>query len=200
VTSTAAPPGPGATSAEPKDPDQILRRGKVLLRRMTEANRPKSLRDSLKEGLIEKSEIYEVRSELEYLKGNDGIHQAEASKILDGITKAENDGEKAMQAALAKAVADDSDSRTSYAKEIERSFLQAGYDVSVAVSGPKATILRLRYVLFSRPLVYKLTTDSYGKETGLLDTCRKLGFQKIIFTDGYEKTWSYSLKELKAGR
>jgi len=180
-----------------KDPAQVLAKGRDLLKRMQEDNRPKSVKEALKEalkqGLITKDEVAESKRDLELLWHGDAAHSEEAGKLFHSIVDAEEQGKKVQQQAIQQAVADDADGRSAYAARLERNFLSGGFDITVKVSGPKATTLTLRYVLFNRPAIYNLTTDANGKETDLLSTCRKLGFKKLVFSDGYEKTWTYSL-------
>lgn len=77
------------------------------------------------------------------------------------------------------------DSREAYAREFETMMLEQYQDFYVRTSGPKSTILTIRYVLMSRPLVYKLTTSDT-----FMNKLRFLGFKKVVFTDGYYNTWT----------
>jgi hypothetical protein len=40
----------------------------------------------------------------------------------------------------------------------------------------------------SRPLVYKM-----ANETDFLESLEKIGFKKVIFSDGYNYSWTYNL-------
>jgi hypothetical protein len=58
----------------------------------------------------------------------------------------------------------------------------------VRLLGQNKTTIRLEYILFSRPMVYKLTN-----ETELLDVLKNKGFKEVIFYDTYRYTWKYDL-------
>lgn len=68
---------------------------------------------------------------------------------------------------------------------LETTFLDAGRDVYVKSEGKELRTLRVKYVLMSRPMVYKFQQDRKTRET-----LRDLGFTKLIFTDGYNDTWT----------
>lgn len=78
--------------------------------------------------------------------------------------------------------------RSIYASASEEVFVKNGMDVKVTASGAKKEQLRLKYVLMSQPLVYK-----FQNELKLSDTARTLGFKKIIYSDGYDETWTVDL-------
>jgi hypothetical protein len=82
--------------------------------------------------------------------------------------------------------------RKRFAESIETDFLKAGMDVSVYAEGEATTTLRLKYVLMSRPLVYKLAND-----TKLIEGAKAAGFRSIIFADGYRSRWVYSVTNAK---
>lgn len=79
--------------------------------------------------------------------------------------------------------------RTHYADLLERNFLDKGFDFTVTVSGQDNALLKIKWVLMSRPLVYKMTKDGE-----LLDIWKKMGFKKVIFSDGYRTSWTYDLE------
>lgn len=58
----------------------------------------------------------------------------------------------------------------------------------MAVSGQKNTTLTFRYVLVTRAFVYQA-----ANKTGFLDDCAEMGFKTVVFTDGYDQTWRYSV-------
>jgi hypothetical protein len=120
-------------------------------KRMAESNRPKPVKESLKQPLITKDEVQYARVALSLIVHTDTKYAAQAQKLLDLIWNDEEEGERAMEAAAAKAVADDADGRKTYAKELERNFLSGGFDVTVSTSGPKATILTLRFCCLADP-------------------------------------------------
>ncbi len=61
-------------------------------------------------------------------------------------------------------------------------------DVKVSASGLKKDQLRLKYVLMSQPLVYK-----FQNEMKISDQAAVFGFKKVIYTDGYDETWTVDL-------
>ncbi|MDG1287484.1 MAG: hypothetical protein P8P30_07965 [Rickettsiales bacterium] len=80
--------------------------------------------------------------------------------------------------------------RINYPKETETNFLKQGMDVYITVEGRNKDILRLKYVLFSRPLVYQITNQ--GR---LMHTWKTLGFKKVIFDTGYRRHWDIDLRD-----
>ncbi len=179
-------------NANKLDAGKILADARALLRRMVEDNRPKIVGQALKEGLIAKDEIAATKENLVRLALVPS-GAAEAKKLLAQIEKAEVAGKAAMKTAEAKWVVDDVSGRKDYAKRLEGNFLNGGFDVTVTAVGVKATTLKLSFVLFSRPFVYKLTNDGTDHETELVTTWRSLGFKKAVFADGYGTTWTLKL-------
>ena len=78
--------------------------------------------------------------------------------------------------------------RMLYASTAEEIFVRNGMDVKVTASGAKKDQLRLKYVLMSQPLVYK-----FQNEMKINDQARVFGFKKIIYSDGYDETWTVDL-------
>ncbi|MNF67105.1 hypothetical protein D3C84_489110 [compost metagenome] len=78
--------------------------------------------------------------------------------------------------------------RTIYASASEKIFVKSGMDVEVSATGSKKEQLRLKYVLMSQPLVYK-----FQNEVKLPEQARAIGFKKIIYSDGYDHTWTVDL-------
>jgi hypothetical protein len=66
--------------------------------------------------------------------------------------------------------------------------LEKGLDVYASAVGNNNTTFRIKFILTSRPLVYKLINDA--SFTGQL---KDLGFKKFIMTDGYNDTWNVDL-------
>ena len=83
----------------------------------------------------------------------------------------------------------DIEARKEFAKQIEAKYLNKGMDVYVTVTGRDYTTLKLKYVLFSRSLVHKIMNSA-----GFVTTLKSLGFKRVIFTDGYDDTWSYTIE------
>ena len=78
--------------------------------------------------------------------------------------------------------------REVFASATEEVFIKSGMDIKVTVAGAKKEQLRLKYVLMSQPLVYKFQNDAK-----LPEQARFLGFRKIVYSDGYDETWSVDL-------
>jgi hypothetical protein len=75
--------------------------------------------------------------------------------------------------------------REVFAGTLEETYLKKSMDVDMSVSGKNNTTLKFKYVLVSRPLVYQLQNDS-----DFMGDLRRMGFTKVIFTDGYYHTWT----------
>ncbi len=78
--------------------------------------------------------------------------------------------------------------RKDFAKLLEKTYLDNGSDVYVSTSGNNHTVLRIKWVLMSRPQVHD--TVNRQEEMSML---KALGFKKIIFSDGFEEGWTYDL-------
>ena len=61
-------------------------------------------------------------------------------------------------------------------------------DVRVSISGVEKNVLKLNYILWSRPIIYK-----YVNENNFLDGPRRAGFKKVIFDDTHNDSWTYKL-------
>ena len=72
--------------------------------------------------------------------------------------------------------------------QMEQRMLSQGHDFEFTLGGQDKTTLTIRYVLMSRPLVYQLTNES-----DFLSNMRNAGFRRVIFTDGYNSSWTYDL-------
>ena len=91
--------------------------------------------------------------------------------------------EKAREA---KAHADfGENARTAYAHTLEDSMLKEYEDFYVRAQGPNHETLYVRYALMNRPFVYGIMNDEHS-----MGSIRSLGFKKIVFTNGYESTWT----------
>lgn len=84
--------------------------------------------------------------------------------------------------------------RTATAERMERLFLDRGLDVHVALRGRSKSTIELRYVLMSRPLVHQLTESGSLRDGAFLRNLQDIGFRKVIFSDGYDESWSYTLE------
>ncbi|MCD0420169.1 hypothetical protein LOC51_23375 [Rubrivivax sp. JA1024] len=94
---------------------------------------------------------------------------------------------RAEQAALAREK-NLLEKRRNAAKVMETTFLDGGSDVYVSAEGKEFRTLRIRYILMSRPLVYKIQ-----KNDVMLNNWRDLGFREVILTDGYNSVWTVKL-------
>ena len=78
--------------------------------------------------------------------------------------------------------------RKEAAETLERFYLSNNLDTHISVRGKFNTIITIECVLFNRPLIYKLVNEG-----DYLQTLKKVGYEKAIFTDGYEQIWTYDL-------
>lgn len=115
---------------------------------------------------------------------SDAKEYKEAVKLLGVLKQRIAQGEVAQKRQEEQQAAD---ARQAGADNVERGMLAKGYDVTVTVSGPRNTTIKITYVLMNRPMVYQL------EQSGLLNQLRGQGFRKVIFADGYGTWWSYNL-------
>lgn len=79
--------------------------------------------------------------------------------------------------------------REAHASALEEAFISTGMDARVSAMGSNKSTLRVKYVLMSQPLVYKLQRD------GLVSVrANELGYKKVLYTDGYDNTWTVDLR------
>lgn len=90
--------------------------------------------------------------------------------------------EKATEAAINRIL------RDQMAKTVENSMLDEGYNVDVTAEGPDHTTLRLRWIFVSKVFAHQLS-----QRTEVFENARKIGFKKIVATDGYDETWTWKL-------
>jgi hypothetical protein len=79
--------------------------------------------------------------------------------------------------------------RLAYAENYEKQLLASGYDYVVRAQGPNADTLSVTFVLVNRPFVYNIENDA-----DLNKQWSSLGFKKVRLGDGFDSSWSYSLK------
>ena len=60
-------------------------------------------------------------------------------------------------------------------------FLDHGLDIEVHLSGPKKTVVTLKYILFDAVWAHK-----FNKEFKVPSTARDFGFKKMVMTDGHD--------------
>jgi hypothetical protein len=78
--------------------------------------------------------------------------------------------------------------RDAAAKKMEETFLDGGYNVDVNATGADHTTLRIKYVLASKVFVHQME-----KVPDFFENARKLGFKKVVLTDGYDSSWTWTL-------
>jgi hypothetical protein len=124
----------------------------------------------------------------------DEVKQATADVIklavVKGLYGKSSAAEEKNLAVRAEAVAEKVilQQRAIYASAMEEVFVKSGMDVKVSAIGAKKDQLKLSYVLMSRPLVYK-----FQNEMKINEQAKAVGFKKIIYTDGYDETWTMAL-------
>ena len=119
--------------------------------------------------------------------GQEDKEYREAQKLLKDLKRDRKKLEAIARAELEKYFLE---KRKDFADSLERRYLSAGMDIRVQVLGPSKTTLKLTYVLFSRPLIYKLTNEG-----NFLENLKQGGFKKVIFSDGYRYSWTYDLNK-----
>jgi hypothetical protein len=78
--------------------------------------------------------------------------------------------------------------RQEYASKAETIFLDNWQSATVTTSGKDDATLRIEYVLVSKALVYQ-----FLKRDGFVAGCKALGFKRLVFSDGYNQSWSIDL-------
>ena len=79
--------------------------------------------------------------------------------------------------------------RQTWAKAIDKAFLESGLDVRVTFGGALKDRITFSWPLMSRASVYQL-----NKSGDLLKGATKVGFKRVTFTDGFDESWFYDLK------
>ncbi len=79
--------------------------------------------------------------------------------------------------------------REQWAEAYELGLLNEGLDVDVTLSGKFRTNVKIRWVLLSRASVQQIVAD--GTFLANLET---IGFEKVVFSDGYYESWTYTLE------
>jgi hypothetical protein len=115
-----------------------------------------------------------------------GVELANAEiRLADKIRAKEK--EKAALALL-----NDVDGRKRHAKTLEEKFLRNGMDARVTIEGEKSSTLRIKYIGFTRPTMFKLQEE--GKVIpDIIEQARDRGFRKLIMWDGYDLSWTWDL-------
>lgn len=79
--------------------------------------------------------------------------------------------------------------RVAFAKTVETQMLDEGWDFDVTAIGSTHTILRMKWVLADNVAAHQISNQN-----AIFDTARQLGFKKMELTDGYDKTWTWTLR------
>jgi hypothetical protein len=129
----------------------------------------------------------DVREDLQNLHGDPECKKAEEA-LWRIRTVEQNIGAAVGKQRMAMQLANDAGGRKAYAERLETNFLKDGRDAVFTVSGPKNTVLTMKYVLINRPFIYKIENES-----SLIRDAKDRGFAKVILTDGFGKTWTWDL-------
>nr|AAX24151.1 hypothetical protein [Xanthomonas campestris pv. vitians] len=173
-SSNAAPPV-SVAPAKP-DPAALLAQSKTTVDEIE--SRLKENAEKLKKYYSTTDQVKEATSDLIKLAVVKGLYRESKVKEEKGLgSRADSLITKVSQ-----------QQRSLYASTAEEIFVKNGMDVKVTASGAKKDQLRLRYVLMSQPLVYK-----FQNEMKINDQARVFGFKKIIYSDGYDETWTVDL-------
>jgi hypothetical protein len=84
--------------------------------------------------------------------------------------------------------------RKLYASKMEAGYMKLGFDISFETSGSQDRTLTVQYALMSRPIIYK-----FQSEMELDATAKKIGFNKIIYSNGFQgdlgKIWTIDISK-----
>jgi len=95
--------------------------------------------------------------------------------------KAKNEAQAKIEEKLAE------ENRVKFAQRAEYSFLDNRLNITVTTSGKKQTTIKLRYALMSKVFIHQVLKSEFTKNA------KQAGFKKIIFTDGYDDTWTLDI-------
>lgn len=117
--------------------------------------------------------------------------QKELDPYIKKITSQYEKEERAKKLAQDKIDAKKAEqTRKKYASTLEYNFLDNKLNVEVSTQGKDNTQLKLKYALMSKVFVHQLLKTDFAENT------KKLGFKKIIFTDGYNDTWELDTSKI----
>jgi len=83
--------------------------------------------------------------------------------------------------------------REDWADKYERSLLSEGMDVRVKLQGRNKNVVKIVYVLFNRAWAYQITDGGSTSAGSFLGELQKIGFKKVIFSDGFWESFFYDL-------
>lgn len=84
--------------------------------------------------------------------------------------------------------------REDWARTFERQMLDQGMDVRVSLRGSRKTVVKVTYVLIGRVGVHQITNGGSMRPGSTLANLQDLGFRKVVFSDGYDESYSYDLE------
>jgi hypothetical protein len=79
--------------------------------------------------------------------------------------------------------------RDEFAKGLENTLLDKGFNVDVSATGIDHTTLHMKWILVS-----KVVAHQFSKQADFFDSARNMGFRRFEITDGYRETWWWTLK------
>ena len=129
----------------------------------------------------------DIREDLQNLHGDPECRKAEDALWRVKIVE-QNTVEAVGKQRMAMQLANDASGRKAYAERLETNFLKDGRDAVFTVSGPKNTVLTMKYVLINRPFVYKIQNEST-----FISDAKERGFAKVVLTDGFSNSWTWDL-------
>lgn len=129
--------------------------------------------------------IYDARIHLEAIK-RDSPEYIEAQRLMNEVKQKEAEMEKVSAILTQECMRKQ---REEVAGKLEKYFIGKNMYVNVQLDGEEKTILKLEYVSWSYPLIYRVING-----TGFLPSLKKLGFKKVIFDATHNYSWTYDLE------
>lgn len=133
---------------------------------------------------VTKQEWADVKTHLSSIKPTQPQYQ-KAQAILAAMA---SEDKKAAAADAAFQAAAKVEARKDFANNLEQVFIEKRMNTDVTAHGPRNTILRIKWALAS-----KVSANDLHK-SGIVEQAEKAGFKKLIFTDGYDSSWTWNLK------
>ncbi|MBI4643802.1 MAG: hypothetical protein HY743_08805 [Deltaproteobacteria bacterium] len=122
--------------------------------------------------------LEDARRHLEALQRQIKKLDEEAQKLLQEVENREKDLKKYKEV-MQKAVKERTiKKREEAAKELDRDFLNKGFDVKIQLNGSEKTTIKMESVLFNRPMIFALIDKS-----DLLQNLRDAGFEEVVFSN-----------------
>ncbi len=81
--------------------------------------------------------------------------------------------------------------REVFAQLLEEEMLKRGLNYEVSVKGKNNEILKIKYPLMTKALIYKMRKESDIESSAYLS-----GFKKVIYTDGVTMEWEVDLSQI----